>query len=98
MHAGKSNILDALCFASGINASALRVKTLRELVHAAGVLDTAAAGGSSRTEVEFAIVRGSEVASKHWVRCALNKEGTREYKINGKIKTGIQVQVTCSGC
>ena len=30
---GKSNVLDAICFASGCPASALRVKTLKELVH-----------------------------------------------------------------
>ena len=31
--AGKSNVLDAICFATGCPASVLRVTTLKELVH-----------------------------------------------------------------
>uniref|UniRef100_W5NKF9 Structural maintenance of chromosomes protein n=1 Tax=Lepisosteus oculatus TaxID=7918 RepID=W5NKF9_LEPOC len=81
---GKSNVMDALCFALGERAGCLRVKHARDLVHGAhiGVPVPGAAG----VAVTFCEVPGEEEEEEEEKTFSRTITGdTSEYRINGTL-------------
>ncbi|XP_069048117.1 structural maintenance of chromosomes protein 1B isoform X2 [Lepisosteus oculatus] len=81
---GKSNVMDALCFALGERAGCLRVKHARDLVHGAhiGVPVPGAAG----VAVTFCEVPGEEEEEEEEKTFSRTIAGdTSEYRINGTL-------------
>lgn len=66
--AGKSNLLDAICFAAGCPASILRVRTLAEL--------RCNAATAAQTEVAVEVRSTSDRKAVHKLSAVLTPEGT----------------------
>ncbi|GBF98926.1 hypothetical protein Rsub_11718 [Raphidocelis subcapitata] len=81
---GKSALLEALCFALGAPASAMRVKLLREVV--------STESEAQLCEVRVTLVRRRGGAEAHEVAATLSPEGARVFRIDGRVRNAAQVK------
>jgi chromosome segregation ATPase len=91
---GKSSLLEAIAFATGAPASALRVPTLRALCN------SAAPGQLCAVELQFSRSSGGLGASGAAavnVRAALQPDGTRAFTVDGRKRTAAQVHELLHG-
>ncbi|MEW5314115.1 MAG: hypothetical protein WDW38_005635 [Sanguina aurantia] len=79
---GKSNVLDALCFASACPVEQLRVRLLHEV----------AGTDAEACCVDFDIGDSEDASYCHNIKASLNPQGHRVHQIDGKLKTASQVK------
>ncbi|WIA31127.1 hypothetical protein OEZ86_001148 [Tetradesmus obliquus] len=82
---GKSNLLEAVCFACGCSTAVLRgCRSFKDV--------TSTDAGSQLPEVKLELAHGSKRSCSHMLKASLTAERARVFKVDGRLKSGTQVK------